>query len=67
MTLLEHFKDPNFWQILFQDLAIALLIIFIFVSLAWIVGSIAEIIAKRLNKKSLTVRLAEQEQRRFKK
>ena len=67
MTLLEHFKDPNFWDILFKDLAIALLLIAIFVSLAWVVSSIAEMIAKRLNKKDLTTRLAEQEQRRFKK
>ena len=65
MTLLEHFKDPNFWDILFKDLAIALLLIAIFVSLAWVVSSIAEMLAKRLDKKDLTARLAEQ--KRFKK
>ena len=65
MTLLEHFKDPNFWDILFKDLAIALLLIAIFVSLAWVVSSIAEMLAKRLDKKDLTASLAEQ--KRFKK
>ena len=65
MTLLEHFKDPNFWDILFKDLAIALLLIAIFVSLAWVVSSIAEMLAKRLDKKDLTAKLAEQ--KRFKK
>ena len=65
MTLLDHFKDPNFWDILFKDLAIALLLIAIFVSLAWVVSSIAEMLAKRLDKKDLTAKLAEQ--KRFKK
>ena len=65
MTLLDHFKDPNFWDILFKDLAIALLLIAIFVSLAWVVSSVAEMLAKRLDKKDLTAKLAEQ--KRFKK
>ena len=43
MTLLEHFKDPYFWEIFFLDLGLAtigiiFLLLFIFVK-NWKIGS----------------------------
>ena len=60
MTLIEHFKDPNFWQIFFTDLSIFLGLATIFVSICWLMDKIKV-------KPDLTTRLAEQEERRFKK
>jgi len=65
MNLFENFFKFEWLDIFFKDLAIALLLIAIFVSLAWVVNSIAEMLAKRLDKKDLTAKLAEQ--KRFKK
>ena len=54
MTLLEHFKDPNFWDILFKDLAICLGAVGFFVVVFWLLDKIK-------SKPDLTQRLAEQE------
>ena len=63
MTLLEHFKDPNFWDIFFKDLAIGLGLVAILVVIFWLLD-------KLQNKKpDLTSRLSDQKlwQKRFKK
>jgi ABC-type protease/lipase transport system fused ATPase/permease subunit len=63
MTLLEHFKDPNFWQIFFELSAWALVGILILVAIFWVNDKIEK---KSL---SLTEKLNAQEQwqKRFKK
>ena len=63
MTLLEHFKDPNFWSIFFELAAWALLGVLILVVIFWINDKIEK---KSL---SLTEKLNSQElwQKRFKK
>ena len=63
MTLLDHFKDPNFWDIFFFDLSIGLGLVAILVVIFWLLD-------KLQNKKpDLTTRLNAQElwQKRFKK
>ena len=62
MTLLDHFKDPNFWDIFFFDLSIGLGLVAILVVIFWLLDKIK-------SKPDLTTRLAEQEQwqKRFKK
>ena len=63
MTLLEHFKDPNFWDIFFKDLMIGLFLVAILVVIFWLLD-------KLQNKKpDLTTRLNAQEtwMKRFKK
>ena len=63
MTLLDHFKDPNFWDIFFKDLMIGLFLVAILVVIFWLLD-------KMQNKKpDLTTRLNAQElwQKRFKK
>ena len=63
MTLLDHFKDPNFWHIFFELAAWALLGVLILVVIFWLLD-------KLQNKKpDLTTRLNAQElwQKRFKK
>ena len=54
MTLLEHFKDPNFWDIFFKDLMIGLFLVAILVVIFWLLDKIK-------TKPDLTTRLAEQE------
>ena len=63
MTLLDHFKDSNFWDIFFFDLSIGLGLVAILVAIFWLLD-------KLQNKKpDLTTRLNAQEQwqKRFKK
>ena len=63
MTLLEHFKDTNFWDIFFFDLSVGLGLVAILVVIFWLLD-------KLQNKKpDLTTRLNAQElwQKRFKK
>ena len=62
MTLLEHFKDPNFWSIFFELAAWALLGVLILVVIFWLLDKIK-------TKPDLTQRLADQElwKERFKK
>ena len=63
MTLLDHFKDPNFWSIFFELAAWALLGVLILVVIFWLLD-------KLQNKKpDLTTRLNAQEtwMERFKK
>jgi len=63
MTLLDHFKDPNFWDIFFFDLSIGLGLVAILVVIFWLLD-------KLQNKKpDLTVRLSDQNlwKERFKK
>ena len=63
MTLIEHLKDPNFWDIFFKDLMIGLFLVAILVVIFWLLD-------KLQNKKpDLTTRLNAQElwQKRFKK
>jgi len=63
MTLLDHLKDPNFWDIFFKDLMIGLFLVAILVVIFWLLD-------KLQNKKpDLTTRLNAQElwQKRFKK
>ena len=63
MTLLEHFKDPNFWHIFTKEYMTALGIVLILVVIFWLLD-------KLQNKKpDLTTRLNAQElwQKRFKK
>ena len=63
MTLLDHFKDPNFWDIFFKDLMIGLFLVAILVVIFWLLD-------KLQNKKhDLTSRLSDQKlwQKRFKK
>ena len=62
MTLLDHFKDPNFWDIFFELAAWALLGVLILVVIFWLLDKIK-------TKPDLTQRLSEQElwQKRFKK
>ena len=62
MTLLDHFKDPNFWGIFFELVAWALLGVLILVVIFWLLDKIK-------SKPDLTQRLADQElwHRRFKK
>ena len=62
MTLLDHFKDPNFWSIFFELVAWALLGVLILVVIFWLLDKIK-------SKPDLTQRLADQElwQKRFKK
>jgi len=63
MTLIEHFKDPYFWEIFFELSAWALLMVAILVVIFWI--------NDRIEKKSLTLtenlNSQEQWQKRFKK
>ena len=62
MTLIDHFKDPNFWNIFFELVAWALLGVLILVVIFWLLDKIK-------SKPDLTQRLADQElwQKRFKK
>ena len=63
MSLIDHFKDPNFWSIFFELVAWALLGVLILVVIFWLLD-------KLQNKKpDLTTRLNAQElwQKRFKK
>ena len=62
MTLLDHFKDPNFWDIFFKDLMIGLFLVAILVV-------IFRLLDKIKSKPDLTQRLADQElwQKRVKK
>jgi len=64
MTLLEHFKDPNFWDIFFELAAWALLGVLILVVIFWLLDKL-----QKNKKPDLTARLADQElwQKRFKK
>ena len=63
MTLIDHLKDPNFWDIFFKDLMIGLFLVAILVVIFWLLD-------KLQNKKpDLTTRLNAQElwQKRFRK
>ena len=63
MSLIDHFKDPNFWDIFFKDLMIGLFLVAILVVIFWLLD-------KLQNKKpDLTTRLNAQEtwMERFKK
>ena len=63
MSLIDHFKDPNFWHIFTKECMTALGIVLILVVIFWLLD-------KLQNKKhDLTSRLADQElwQKRFKK
>ena len=40
MTLLEHFKDPNFWDIFFFDLSIGLGLVAILVVIFWLLDKL---------------------------
>ena len=62
MTLLDHFKDPNFWHIFTKECMPALGIVLILVVIFWLLDKIK-------SKPDLTQRLADQElwQKRFKK
>ena len=62
MTLLDHFKDPNFWSIFFELAAWALLGVLFLVVIFWLLDKIK-------TKPDLTQRLADQElwQKRFRK
>jgi uncharacterized membrane protein len=64
MTLLEHFKDPNFWDIFFKDLMIGLFLVAILVVIFWLLDKL-----QKNKKPDLTTRLNAQElwQKRFKK
>ena len=64
MTLIEHFKDPNFWHLFTGEIMKALIFVGFLVVVFWI----AEKIHNRKTK-DLTSKLAEQEQwqKRFKK
>ena len=64
MTLLDHFKDPNFWDIFFKDLMIGLFLVAILVVIFWLLDKL-----QKNKKPDLTARLADQElwQKRFKK
>ena len=64
MTLLEHFKDPNFWSIFFELAAWALLGVLILVVIFWLLDKL-----QKNKKPDLTTRLNAQElwQKRFKK
>ena len=59
MTLLEHLKDPNFWDIFFFDLSVGLGLMAILVVIFWLLDKIKP-------KPDLTQRLAEEEQWRKK-
>ena len=59
MSLIEHFKDPNFWDIFFKDLMIGLFLVAILVVIFWLLDKIK-------SKPDLTTRLAKQEQWRRK-
>ena len=64
MTLLEHFKDPNFWHIFRKECMTALGIVLILVVIFWLLDKLQK------NKKlDLTARLADQKlwKERFKK
>jgi len=64
MTLLEHFKDPNFWHIFTKECMTALGIVLILVVIFWLLDKLQK------NKKlDLTARLADQKlwKERFKK
>ena len=55
MTLLEHFKDPNFWHIFTKECMTALGIVLILVVIFWLLDKLQK------NKKlDLTARLADQ-------
>ena len=64
MTLLDHFKDPNFWSIFFELATWALLGVLILVVIFWLLDKL-----QKNKKPDLTARLADQElwHRRFKK
>ena len=61
MTLLDHFKDPNFWHIFTAEMMKALIFVGFLVVVFWLLDKIK-------SKPDLTTRLAEQEQwqKRFK-
>ena len=64
MTLIEHFKDPNFWHIFTKECMTALGIVLILVVIFWLLDKLQK------NKKlDLTARLADQKlwKERFKK
>ena len=64
MTLLDHFKDPNFWDIFFKDLMIGLFLVAILVVIFWLLDKL-----QKNKKHDLTSRLADQKlwKERFKK
>jgi len=53
MTLLEHFKDPNFWHIFTEEMMKALIFVGFLVVVFWLIDKIK-------SKPDLTTRLAEQ-------
>ena len=64
MTLLEHFKNPNFWDIFFKDLMIGLFLVAILVVIFWLLDKL-----QKNKKPDLTARLSDQKlwKERFKK
>jgi len=64
MSLLDHFKDPNFWDIFFKDLMIGLFLVAILVVIFWLLDKL-----QKNKKPDLTARLSDQKlwQKRFKK
>ena len=64
MTLLEHFKDPNFWHIFTKECMTALGIVLILVVIFWLLDKLQK--KKKLDQ---TARLADQKlwKERFKK
>jgi hypothetical protein len=64
MTLLDHFKDPNFWDIFFKDLIIGLFLVAILVVIFWLLDKL-----QKNKKPDLTARLSDQKlwKERFKK
>jgi uncharacterized membrane protein len=64
MTLLEHFKDPNFWDIFTKECMTALGIVLILVVIFWLLDKL-----QKNKKHDLTARLSDQKlwKERFKK
>jgi len=56
MTLIDHFKDPNFWDIFFKDLMIGLFLVAILVVIFWLLDKL-----QKNKKPDLTARLSDQE------
>ena len=64
MSLIEHLKDSNFWDIFFKDLMIGLFLVAILVVIFWLLDKL-----QKNKKHDLTARLSDQKlwQNRFKK
>ena len=64
MSLIDHFKDPNFWDIFFKDLMIGLFLVAILVVIFWLLDKL-----QKNKKHDLTARLSDQKlwKKRFKK